>query len=59
MPAYVEQYVKFVAVQTNHQRVVRLLELLATLVASGSIKARYGASHLHTVTDMESSSPVA
>lgn len=40
MPAHVEQYVKFVAIQNNHQRVVRLLELLATLVASGIIKAR-------------------
>lgn len=47
MPAHVEQYVKFVAIQNNHQRVVRLLELLATLVASGIIKARYGMVH-HT-----------
>ena len=37
---YLEQYVSFLSAQSNHQRVVYLLDTLTTLVADGTIHAK-------------------
>jgi len=38
---YLDQYVSFLSAQSNHQRVVYLLDTLTTLVADGTIHSKY------------------
>ena len=38
--SYLDQYVSFLSAQSNHQRVVYLLDTLVTLVTNGTIRSK-------------------
>ena len=38
--SYLDQYVSFLSAQSNHQRVVYLLDILVTLVTNGTIRSK-------------------
>ena len=38
LPVYLDQYVSYIADQSNHQRVASLLQVLRSLIAQGHLK---------------------